>query len=264
MSALCKIEQRDGRGTITLARPDIHNALNGQLIDELHQAIETFAADPQVRFIVLAGEGRSFCAGADLNWMKSQATADAQQSKAEVMRLVRLLDAMVAAPKPVIARVHGAALGGGMGLVAACDLVAAAPRAQFGLTEVRLGIVPAMIFPYLMRRCVRHKLLEAALTGERFRADSALELGLVNAIDEDVDRLIDSWSESLMACGPRALGLVKQLYAEVPRVDAETARELTASMIADARRSSEGQEGMRAFLERRKPAWHPERAESND
>ena len=248
--------QRDGsRLTLTLNRPAIHNALNDVLIDQLKHAIARAGNDPSVRLVVIAGEGRSFCAGADLGWMKSMVGASIEQSKADASRLVAMLDAIVFCPKPVIARVHGAALGGGMGFIAACDLVAATPRAQFGLTEVRLGIVPAMIFPYLVRKVQRHHLLWAALTGSRFRADRAAELGLVNQVSDEIDSVIDEWQAELAECGPQALGGVKTLFHQVPQLDWSSAQAMTTDMIAAIRVGEEGQEGMRAFLEKRPAAW---------
>ncbi|MCA9670364.1 MAG: enoyl-CoA hydratase/isomerase family protein [Myxococcales bacterium] len=245
----------EGRATLTLSRPEIHNAINDKLIDALLSAVKDAAARDDVRYVVIAGAGKSFCAGADLNWMKAMVDASVEDNKKDVARLADLFDLMVACPKPVIARVHGAALGGGMGLVSACDLVAAAPRALFGLTEVRLGLVPAVIFPYLARKVAPHELLSTALTGERFRADRALSMGLVNEVDEDVDAVIARWGEAFLQSGPEALGKVKRLFAEVPRLDAAAARELTTDMIARVRVGAEGQEGMRAFLEQREPSW---------
>jgi methylglutaconyl-CoA hydratase len=248
-------EKTNGRCTITLHRPEIHNALNDALIDALAEAVQAAGADEQVRYLVIAGEGKSFCAGADLTWMRSVVDASIEESKADAARLVVALEAMIHCPKPVIGRVHGAALGGGMGLVAACDLVVAAPRALFGLTEVRLGLAPAMIFPFLLRKVQRQHLLWAALTGERFRADRALELGLVNEVADDLDRVIDGWAQALMQAGPAGLDAVKQLFDRVPQLSWEQARSFTVELIARLRCGPEGQDGMRAFLERRKPRW---------
>jgi len=248
-------EKSSGRCTITLRRPEIHNALNDALIDGLAEAVTTAGADEAVRYLVIAGEGKSFCAGADLTWMRSVIDASIEENKADAARLVVALEAMLHCPKPVIGRVHGAALGGGMGLVAACDLVVAAPRAQFGLTEVRLGLAPAMIFPFLLRKVQRQHLLWAALTGERFRADRALELGLVNQVAEDLDSVIDGWAQALLQAGPAALDAVKQLFDRVPQLGWEEARAFTVDLIARLRCGPEGQDGMRAFLERRKPHW---------
>jgi len=255
MAELVKIDKRAGRLTLTLARPEIRNALNDELIEQLLAAITAASDDPVARVIVLAGEGRSFCAGADLNWMKNVASGSFEDNKQGARRLVVLLDAIVDSPRPVIARVHGAALGGGMGLVAACDLVVAHPRAKLGLTEVRLGLAPAMIFPYLFRRVQRHELLAAALFGEIFDAAHGKAIGLVNEVSEDIDGVLDKWVEALTACGPEALGEVKRLFDRVPALDRAAAADFTSDTIARLRLSAEGQEGMKAFLEKRPAAW---------
>jgi methylglutaconyl-CoA hydratase len=246
---------QNGCLTLTLSRPDVHNAFNDQLIALLRDALLRAKTANDVRLIVIAGEGRSFCAGADLTWMKAMVDASLAQNKADALELVKLLDVMVEHEKPIIARVHGAALGGGMGLVAACDLVVAAPRATFGLTEVRLGLVPAMIFPYLLRKMARHELLWAALTGERFGAERAHQMGLVNVVTEQLDAEITKLAACFGQNGPQAMAAVKRLFNEVPRLSAAEARELTVDVIARARTGVEGQEGMKAFLQKRQAAW---------
>lgn len=246
-------ELADGRLTLTLDRPQKHNALDGALIAQLTEHVSQAAADDDVRYIVLAGNGKSFCSGADLTWMSKVVSSG---GKAESV-LIDLLEAMITHPKPVIGRVHGAALGGGMGLVAACDMVVAAPRARLGLTEVRLGLVPAMIFPFLMRKVHRRDLLEAALTGERFDAERAEQLGLVNAVAEDMDAQISRWGEQLVQNGPLAMGYVKQLFQRIPQLAWADARSYTSEMIAELRVSDEAQEGMMAFLQKRKARWVP-------
>ncbi len=248
-----KKERTGSRLKLTLARPEIRHARNDALIDALVDAVTK--VDEEVRVIILAGEGKSFCAGADLNWMRGIVEGTLEENKADARRLVRLLDAIVDTPRPVIARVHGAALGGGMGLVAACDLVVAHPQAILGLTEVRLGLAPAMIFPYLLRKVPRHELLAAALLGERFDGARGKTLGLVNEVSEDVDAVIDTWCEVLARCGPKALGAVKTLFTEVPRLSREGAVDFTVDLIAALRVSAEGQEGMRAFLDKRPSTW---------
>ncbi|MDR7536933.1 MAG: enoyl-CoA hydratase-related protein [Armatimonadota bacterium] len=240
---------------VLLARPEVHNALDARLIAALTEAFTAAAADPAVRYVVLAGEGPSFCAGADLGWMRASLDLPADENRADAARLAAMLDALVACPKPVIASVHGATLGGGVGLVAACDLAVATPDATFGLTEVRLGLVPAMIFPFLLRKAVRHLVLQAALTGERFGVAQAQAMGLVNAVAEDRGVVIARWAQAVLAAGPQALGGVKALFAAVPQLSWEDARRYTVDLIARVRAGAEAQEGMRAFLERRRPAW---------
>ncbi|MDR5683517.1 MAG: enoyl-CoA hydratase-related protein [Armatimonadota bacterium] len=241
--------------SITLSRPEVHNALSADLIDALGAAFRDAARRPGIRYVVLSGEGPSFCAGADLHWMRSTVHASLEDNRRDAARLAEMLDAVVGCPRPVVARVHGAVLGGGMGLVAACDLAVAEPGAVFGLTEVRLGLVPAMIFPFLLRKVSRSHLLWAALTGERFPAHRALEMGLVNAVADDPDDVVAGWARSLQAGGPEALAQVKHLFDQVHRLSPQEAREFTVDLIARLRTGPEGQEGMRAFLERRRPSW---------
>jgi methylglutaconyl-CoA hydratase len=244
------------RLSITLSRPDVRNALSADLIDALAATFREAGQRSGVRYVVLSGEGPSFCAGADLHWMRSMVDASLEENRRDAARLAEMLDAVVQCPRPVIARVHGAVLGGGVGLVAACDLAVAEPGAVFGLTEVRLGLVPAMIFPFLLRKLSRPHLLWAALTGDRFPAHRALEMGLVNAVSEDSDGVVAGWARDLEAGGPEALAQVKRLFNEVPPLGPKEVREFTVDLIARVRGGLEGQEGMRAFLEKRKPSWN--------
>lgn len=245
------------RLTLTLNRPQVHNALNADLIDALGAAVRGAAAADGIRYVVLQGEGTSFCAGADLEWMRASLTATRAQNEADAGRLVETLEAIARCPKPVIARVHGPALAGGMGLVAACDLAVAGPGALFGLTEVRLGLVPAMIFPYLLRQIAPRDLAWAALTGERFGPQRARDMGLVNEVSEDVDRVIARWADHLVAAAPQAQARVKEMIHTLPGLTREAARAYTIGLIAEVRAGPEGQEGMRAFLEHRRPSWKP-------
>ncbi len=257
MSTLLRRHTEGSRLTLTLSRPDVHNALNAGLIDALGEAFRDAAGADGIRYIVLEGEGPSFCAGADLGWMRASLDATPEQNRADAGRLSETLDAMTRCPKPVIAHVHGAALAGGMGLVAACDLAVAGPGAVFALTEVRLGLVPATIFPYLLRKIAPHHVLWAVLTAERFGPQRAADMGLVNDVSEDPSRVIARWADSLLAAGPQALARVKEMFTTVPGVSWEAARRYTIELIAAVRVSPEGEEGMRAFLEKRRPSWRP-------
>jgi methylglutaconyl-CoA hydratase len=251
---------REGpRLTVTLTRPDVHNALDAELIDALGQTFRDAASDAGVRYVVVAGEGASFCAGGDLNFMRGMVDRPAAENRRTAGRLADTLDAMVDCPKPIIARVHGAVLAGGMGLVAAADLAVAHPDTVFGLTEVRVGIVPAVIFPFMLRKVARHHLLWAAITGDRFPAQRALEMGLLNEVAGDLDGAVERWSHSLLAGGPNAQAGVKTLFARVPGLSREDARALTVDLIVRGCTSAEGQEGMLAFLEKRRPSW-PDRS----
>jgi methylglutaconyl-CoA hydratase len=243
------------RLTVTLNRPDVHNALNVELLAALTDAVRAASSAPGVRYVVIDGAGASFCAGADLEWMRASVSATRGENEVDAARVADALEAIVRCPKPVIARVHGPALAGGMGIVAACDLAVAGPRAVFGLTEVRLGLVPAMVFPYLLRRVAPHQLRWAALTGERFGPQAAREMGLIHEVADDVDRVITRWADGLMTGAPGAQARVKTLFAAVPGLTWEAARAYTIEMIAEVRAGTEGQEGMRAFLDKRGPSW---------
>ncbi len=255
MSTLLRRHVDGSRLTLTLSRPDVHNALNAELIGALGAAFREAAGADDIRYVVLKGEGPSFCAGADLGWMRAALEATPERNRTDAGGLVATLEAMIRCPKPIIVHVHGAALAGGMGLVAACDLAVAGPAALFGLSEVRLGLVPAMIFPFLLRKVAPHYLMWAALTAERFGPQRAVDMGLVNEVSEEPDRVIARWAENLLAAGPQALARVKELFNTVPGISWEAAKQYTVELIAAVRASPEGQEGMRAFLEKRKPSW---------
>ncbi|MGH2374653.1 MAG: enoyl-CoA hydratase-related protein [bacterium] len=255
MSSVLQTEIYRDRLSVTLNRPDVHNALDAELIDAVGQVLRQAAGLEKIRYVVLEGAGPSFCAGADLNWMRGGINASFEENRAGAGQLAAVLDAIVACPKPVIASVHGSALGGGLGFVAACDLAVATPDAVFGLTEVRLGLVPAMVFPYLLRKVARHHLLQAALTGERFGAERAQHLGLINEIDENREATIATWAQSLEAAGPEAVARVKELFHKVPQLSWEAARAYTIDLIARVRAGREAQEGMRAFLDKQRPPW---------
>lgn len=248
--------QIDGvRADVVLDRPEVHNALNPEVLDSLTATFRDLARRADVRYVVLAGAGPSFCAGADLNWMRSYLGASEAENRADAARLVAALDAIAECPKPVIASVHGAALAGGAGLVAAADLAVATPTTTFGLTEVRLGLVPAMIFPFLQQRMALPHLRWAALTGERFPAQRALEVGLINEVAEDPAAVVDRWAASLLAGGPEAVAGVKGLFRTLALLPPDEARAQAIALSARVRVGAEAQEGMRAFLERRKPSW---------
>lgn len=241
--------------TITLNRPEVHNALNGDLIEALGQAFQDAAGRRDVRYVVLVGEGASFCAGGDLAFMRGMIDRSREDNLRAAAGLATTLEMMITCPKTIIARVHGATFAGGMGLLAACDLAVAHPTAVFGLTEVRVGIVPSMIFPVMLRKVARHDVLWAALTGDRFPAARALAMGLVNEVSEDLDGTIQRWAESLLAGGPSAQAGVKELFFRVPQTPWDEARALTVELIVRDCTSPEGQEGMLALHEKRRPVW---------
>lgn len=249
---------RDGPvGRIWLNRPDVRNAFNAVMIGELRQALRALADDAAVRVIVLSGKGTAFCAGADLAWMREAVRFSYEQNLQESLDLAECLYDAYSVPKPTIARVNGPAIGGGTGFVSACDIAVASTDARFGLSEVKIGVAPAAISPYVVRRIGESQARRYFLTGERFDARRALEIGLVNIAVEpgDLDRKVEELVSSLLSSGPEALAKTKELLRRVPGLSFAEARRFTAEMIARLRVSAEGQEGMAAFLEKRKPKW---------
>ncbi len=242
---------------ITMNRPQVHNAFNAVMIGELAAAFDSARSDEGVRIVILTGAGESFCAGADLNWMREIIHYSYDQNLRESLQVADLMKAVYELPKPAIARVNGAVIGGGTGLLSACDIVVASEKARFGLSEVKIGLVPAAIGPYVIRRIGENHAHELFLTGERFDAQRALEIGLVNkvvphaALDEKVEELV----RLLLSSGPEAIAKCKELLHKVPGMSLEEAKGYTAEMIARLRISPEGQEGMASFLEKRKPGW---------
>ncbi len=245
---------------ITLNRPQVHNAFNARMIGELAEVFHTARSDNGVRIVILTGAGESFCAGADLNWMREIIHYSYEQNLGESIQVAELMRAIYELPKPTIARVNGAVIGGGNGLLSACDIVVASDKARFGLSEVKIGLVPAAIGPYVIRRIGESAAHELFLTGERFDALRALEIGLVNkvvphaALDDKIEELV----RLLLSSGPEAIAKCKELLQRVPGMSLEEAKGYTAEMIARLRVSPEGQEGMASFLEKRKPRWAKE------
>jgi len=235
---------------ITLARPERRNALDPELIDSL---IAAFADVGDARAVVLAGQGSSFCAGADLEWMRASITLSATENAEDARRLRRLMEAVDGCLAPVVARVHGHALGGGCGLLACADVVLAAENAVFGFSEVKLGLVPAVISPYVIARIGTGAARRYLVTGERFDATAALRIGLAHEVVAELDTAVERAVAELCTAGPEAARAAKEL-SRAPLSSDETVR-----LISERRASAEGQEGLRAFLERRRPAWLDER-----
>jgi methylglutaconyl-CoA hydratase len=233
---------------ITLARPDRHNAFDADLIGELAEA---FVGVGRARVVILAGEGKSLSAGADVDWMRAGVDLSQDENVADANALRRMLEAIDGCPAPVVARVQGYALGGGAGLVAAADIAIAAADAVFAFSEVKLGIIPAVISPFALAKIGPSAARRYFLTGERFDAETALRIGLVHEIADDLDSAVDRVVAELLSGGPHAVRWAKRLIKERPD-GPETAR-----WIAERRASDEGQEGLRAFLDKRPPAWSP-------
>ncbi|MFC4764772.1 enoyl-CoA hydratase/isomerase family protein [Dyella koreensis] len=261
MYASLQIADRAAVRTITLNRPQLHNAFDDGLIAELTAALKEAGNDTSVRVVVLTGAGASFSAGADLNWMRGMAKASEAENREDSLRLARLMRTLQFLPKPTVARVNGAAYGGGVGLVACCDIAIGVDSAKFGLTEVKLGLVPAVISPYVIHAIGLRQARRLFLTGELFDATTAQRIGLLHqsvaadALDETVDATVGA----LAKAGPIAQAEAKQLalrVAGISEADAEQTDRDNAALIARLRVSGEGQEGLGAFLDKRAPHWH--------
>ncbi len=252
----------DDRGvaTVTLQRPDVRNAFNDQLIEELTRVFTMISAEPSTRVALLRASGRVFCAGADLNWMRKSAQLSLEDNRVGAAKMSRMFRAVAACEVPVIAVVHGHAIGGGAGLVAAADVAIGIPDAKIGFTEVRLGIVPAVISPFVLRKIGRTHAARYFATGEVFDGREAERMGLLqkcvpqHELDEEVDGIV----ASILASGPLAVRESKRLIDLVENVPVRDCDQVTVPLIARLRVSDEGQEGMSAFLEKRRPSWYGE------
>lgn len=248
----------DGRiARVTLNRPEIHNAFNEVMIAELLEVFQKLKNDEKLRVVILSGEGKSFCAGADIHWMKKMKNYTYQENFEDALALANLMYEMFSFPKPLVGRINGAAIGGGTGLVSVCDIVVAAEDAKFSFSEVKIGLVPACISPYILNRVGFTKANILFLTGERFDAHRALDVGLVEEVVplSILDRRVDRLAEELISSGPQALATAKKLLRDIPQMAMEEKRRHSAEVLAKLRISDEGQEGLAAFLEKRKPRW---------
>jgi methylglutaconyl-CoA hydratase len=260
MSELLRVERERGVARVTLARPEVRNALNAALIAELTATFASLADElaDDLRAVVLAGDGESFCAGADVTWMRASLKLSVAQNEADATRLAEMLDAIDDCPVPVVARVHGAALGGGMGLCAVADIVVATADAAFGFTETQLGILPAVISPFVLARVGEGPARALFPTGERFDAERARQIGLVHEVlldEAGVDERIVQILDGIRAAGPTAVRAAKAIIHDQRGLDGAERRSLTVQAIARQRTSAEGQEGLAAFLEKRPPSW---------
>lgn len=248
----------DGIAVLTMNRPAVFNAFDEALIDELDAAFALLGEDSSVRAIVLAGAGKHFSAGADLQWMQRAAAASQDDNLADARRFSAMLARIAECPKPTIARIQGAALGGGVGLVCACDMAVASDAASFSVSEARMGILPAVIGPHLINAVGLREARRLALTASRIDAVEAQRVGLVQRVvpAEGLDAAVEAFAADLLACGPQAQGQIKQLYARLaPGPVTGEVRELTAQTIARVRTTPEAREGFAAFLAKRKPNW---------
>src|SRR5512139_1259198 len=253
-----QFERRGPAAWLWLNRPELRNALNGELQDALALHLKNLESESEIRVLVLAGRGQAFCAGGDLSRMEQAAKMTKARSKAEAGRFAKLLYRMHTYPKPLIARVHGPAFAGGMGLAAACDLVVASEEAEFCLPEVRIGLVPAMISPYLVRAMGIRQARRYVLTGERLGAREAHRIGFVHECvpAAELDGRVEKFCAQLASAGPQALARSKKLLAKVGKAAISPAIAAhTAGVLAEARSGTEAKEGIRSFLEKRKPNW---------
>lgn len=244
--------------TVTLNRPEVRNAFNEMVIAELTQVFHALGQNPEVRVIVLAANGPAFCAGADLNWMKKMSTYSEEENLVDAQKLAEMMYQIYGCPKPVIAKIHGDCYAGGMGLVAVCDIAVAAEQAQFCLSEVKLGLTPATISPYVIKAMGANAARRYFITAERFSAREAYRIGFVHEAvnSEKLDETVEQLVKAIVNNSPNAVTEAKWLVDEI--TNAEIDEEMlayTAERIAEIRTSAEGREGVAAFLEKRKPGW---------
>ena len=258
MSTALKISTQGGVHTITLSRPDVRNAFNDEVIAELKNAFLAVAQDSAVRCVVLAAEGPAFCAGADLNWMRRMADYTREENLADAGELAAMLHAMYACPQPTLARVQGDVYAGGMGLVAACDMAVSVDTAHYCLSEVKLGLIPATISPYVIRAMDARAAHRYFLTAERFGAAEAHRIGLVHEVvrADALDAKVAELTQALVSASPHAVRACKKLVQDVAEREINDALVAqTVAGIADIRASSEGKEGVQSFLQKRQPHW---------
>jgi methylglutaconyl-CoA hydratase len=250
------VRREDGVEHVTLNRPDVRNAFNDEVIAELTAWTDTVGTHPP-RAIVLSGAGAHFCAGADIAWMQRMLHASERENREDALRMSAMFAALDAVPAPLIGRVHGAALGGGTGLAAVCDIVVASDTAMFGFTEVKLGILPAVISPFAIAKIGVSAARELFLTGARFPAARAQRIGLVHSVVEEagLDAAVEGYVRQVLSAAPGAIARAKALIRQVAWRPSNEVAALTSDTIAQQRVSTEGQEGLRAFLEKRAPEW---------
>ena len=251
------IEQVDGLATVTMNRPKSHNAFTGRMIQELAVAFEKLGGQDDVRVVVLTGRGRSFCAGADLSMMRAASDASFEENVSGARDIYDLMLAVDSCSKPVVGRVNGAAVGGGAGLVSCCDIVVAVERARFGFSEARIGLIPAVISPFVLAKIGAAHGREFFLTGELFDAIRAREIGLVHHVvsEEQLDAKVTERVAALLAAAPGAQRDAKALIRSLGEIPSEAIRDRLSRLMATRRSSPEGREGMAAFLEKREPDW---------
>lgn len=263
MANSVQLAVKEGIARVTLARPELRNAFNAEVIEQLHDVFTRITGADDVRAVVLAGEGKVFCGGADINWMRASLNLSFDANVGDAERMSDMYRAIDNCPKPIVGRIHGAALGGGAGLAAVCDIAIASDETIFGFTEVKLGIIPAVISPFVLAKIGASAARALFLTGERFDAHHAERIGLVHQVVPlgDLDEAVEGKLAELLTAGPAAVAAAKLLVRRVLDNSYDQSRAITTQAIAKQRVSPEGQEGLRAFLERR-PATFTENASS--
>lgn len=242
---------------VTLSRPDVHNAFNSQMIRDLTETFRKITSDRTIRGVTLSGSGKSFCAGADLEYMKSMADFSRDENLKDARALFEMFEMIFDCPVPVLGLVHGNVMGGGLGLTACCDIVAAEQNTKFCFSEVKIGIVPAVISPFVLKKASPHFAREVMMTGEIFNAGKAEKMGLVHFVGEaeEAADFIAGKVDFIQAAGPEAVRSTKRLLTDSAFSNWERMKDETIELIAERRTSTEGQEGIRAFLDKRKPNW---------
>lgn len=251
------ITKKDDITTVALNRPDVHNAMNETLMNELTSCFHQLSTDDSITAIVLTGNGKSFCAGADLIWMKQMVNYSQEENKKDSRLLLDMYESIHSCPKPVIGRINGAAFGGGIGLFAVCDITITVPEVMFAFSEVKLGIIPAVISTFVAQRMTPAAMRRLFITGERFDSTTAKEIGLIDLVvpPEKLDETVTSCVEQVRSSGPIAIKEVKHLIYNLLKLDVNTYKEFTVEKISELRVSQEGQEGIKGFLKKQKPSW---------
>jgi methylglutaconyl-CoA hydratase len=249
--------KKDDVVTVALNRPEVHNAMNQALLHELTDCFQQLSNDPSVTAVILTGNGKSFCAGADLAWMKSMVHFSKEENVQDSRLLLEMYETIYSFPKPVICRVNGAAFGGGIGLLAVCDITISIPEIKFGFSEVKLGIIPAVISTFVRARVTLADMRRFFITGERFDAMIAKDIGLIDLLvpADTLDDTVNSVVEQIRSSGPQAIKEIKYLLSCLNEMESSTYKQFTIDKIAELRVSHEGQEGITAFLQKRKPNW---------
>ncbi|MCK4333025.1 MAG: enoyl-CoA hydratase/isomerase family protein [Thermoplasmatales archaeon] len=252
-----EVSKQNGTVIVSLNRPEVHNAMNESLMTELTNCFKELSNDNTVRTIVLTGKGKSFCAGADLNWMKSMVSYSKEENIKDSRLLLDLYETIYSCPKPVIGRINGHAFGGGLGLIAVCDITISVPGLKFAFSEANLGIIPSVISTYVSPRVTPADMRRLFITGERFGSTVARDIGLIDFVvtPEEFDSKVEYYIEQSRSSGPIAMKEVKNLIKNLQEMHIDKYKEFTVEKISELRVSEEGQEGINAFLEKRKPKW---------